>query len=196
MLIWNDKGRFGISIHKKLEMTTGALRPHLRLRCDDGHKLNVEPSLLGTQIHLGHPHILDYTGLVIHGTEIFSGSVYDWARFHSIMQRGLLPGGRIAINGRWTGRKAVHFSTHLGIAAVGGSTCSRHCDMFIVLDVVKFLQEGHELFLSDNGVVMAYEEVGPEYWHAVVMGRQQSRLGDAKTGRPHWPRERLETLGP
>ena len=30
VLIWNDKGRFGISIHKKLEMTTGALKPHLR----------------------------------------------------------------------------------------------------------------------------------------------------------------------
>jgi hypothetical protein len=43
--------------------------------------------------------------------------------------------------------------------------------MFIVLDVVKFLREGHELFLSDNGIVMAYEEVGPEYWHTVVMGR-------------------------
>ena len=46
--------------------------------------------------------------------------------------------------------------------------------MCIVLDVVKFLREGHELFLSDNGVVMAYEEVKPEYWHAVVMGRHNN----------------------
>ena len=43
--------------------------------------------------------------------------------------------------------------------------------MFIVLDVIKFLLEGHELFLSDNGVVTAYEEVKPEYWHTVVMVR-------------------------
>ena len=87
MLIWNDKARFGISIHKKPEPTTGVLKPYLRLRCVNGHKLNVDPSLLETQIHLGHPHILDYTGLVIHGTEIFSGTVYDWARFQRHAER-------------------------------------------------------------------------------------------------------------
>ena len=43
--------------------------------------------------------------------------------------------------------------------------------MCTVLDVIKFLREGHELFLSDNGVAMAYTEVKPQYWHTVVMGR-------------------------
>ena len=70
VLIWNDKARFGISINKKPEPTTGVLKPYLRLRCVNGHKLDVDPSLLGTQIHLGNPHILEHTGLVIHGTTI------------------------------------------------------------------------------------------------------------------------------
>jgi RNA:NAD 2'-phosphotransferase (TPT1/KptA family) len=174
VLIWNDKARFGISIHKKAEPITGNLKPYLRLRCVNGHKLDVDPTLLGTQIHLGNQHVLDQTGIVIHGTTIGDAPDSDWGTFHSIMTNGLLPGGKYAVNGRWTGRKVVHFSTHLGNSSQGGSTCHHECDMFIVLDVVKYLQAGHVLVLSDNGVVMAYQEVMPEFWHTVVMGKDNS----------------------
>ena len=62
-------------------------------------------------------------------------------------------------------RKAIHFVYAGGSVSPGAGTVIKYGSFmfYAQLDYVTFLQHGHELYLTSNGVVLSYKNVAPMY---------------------------------
>ena len=83
--------------------------------------------------------------------------------YESINRDGLLL--RATRQGWQRHRKAIHFVYAGGSVSPGPGTVVRYGNniFYAQLDIGKFFNHGHELFLTDNGVVLCYNDVAPMY---------------------------------
>ena len=94
-------------------------------------------------------------GYIFHAT--------DNANYESIKSNGLSI--RATRKGWQRHRVAIHFTYAGGTESPGQGTVIRYGanTFYARLDYESFFNHGHELFLTDNGVVLCYQDVAPMY---------------------------------
>ena len=87
----------------------------------------------------------------------------DNASYESIKENGLLI--QATRKGWQKHRVAIHFTYAGGTESPGPGTVIRygHNVFYAKLDVESFFNHGHDLFLTDNGVVLCYGSIAPMY---------------------------------
>ena len=106
------------------------------------------------------------------------------ANYESIKSDGLLI--RATRKGWQKHRVAIHLTYAGGTESPGPGTVIRYgANVFYAkLDIDTFFNHGHDLFLTDNGVVLCYEDIAPMYLTFHYTGRLTSRtLVDSNTRR-------------
>ena len=106
------------------------------------------------------------------------------ANYESIKSDGLLI--RATRKGWQKHRVAIHLTYAGGTESPGPGTVIRYgANVFYAkLDVESFFNHGHDLFLTDNGVVLCYEDIAPMLPHVSLQARLTSRtLVDSSTRR-------------
>ena len=94
-------------------------------------------------------------GMIFHAT--------DNANYEGIRERGLV---LEATRASWQKhRLAVHFVYAGGVTSPGPGTVVKYGPyvFYCNLDYENYLNHGHELYLTDNGVVLAYQSIAPMY---------------------------------
>ena len=128
-------------------------RPVVLLRTRQGHSIPLDiKSLFKVTIKQSD---IQYIVPIVHGT--FSSHV------SSIMRDGLIPGKKLERLSNRRGRQAIHFLC-LGLKREKGLKWSKvreNADAFIEFDVVKWLENGKEAYVSANGVLNIFETIGP-----------------------------------
>eukprot|EP00439_Symbiodinium_sp_Y106_P004604 s15785_g1.t1 len=87
----------------------------------------------------------------------------DNANYEGIRERGLVLEPTRA---SWQKhRLAVHFVYAGGVTSPGPGTVVKYGPyvFYCNLDYENYLNHGHELYLTDNGVVLAYQSIAPMY---------------------------------
>ena len=83
--------------------------------------------------------------------------------YESIRERGLIL--TAVRSGGQRHRKAIHFVYAGGEVSPGAGTVIKYGNymFYAKLDYESFLNHGHELYLTSNGVVLSYADVAPMY---------------------------------
>ena len=153
----NSKGRFNVWVAPKalvfgrfldwdFEIGISAIQGHSRLPDQ------VSETVLGERLTIDRCQQL---GMIFHAS--------DNSNYESIKEKGLMLGYSRA-RGR-SSRVAIHFVYAGGVESPGLGTHIKYGSyiFYAKLDYDHFLQHGHELYLTDNGVVLSYKDVAPMY---------------------------------
>ena len=153
----NSKGRFTIWV-APVALTFGRFLDwdfHIGVSATQGHTRvpeQVSEISLGERLSIERCRKL---GMIFHAT--------DNANYEGIRERGLV---LEATRASWQRhRLAVHFVYAGGVTSPGPGTVVKYGPyvFYCNLDYESYLNHGHELYLTDNGVVLSYESIAPMY---------------------------------
>ena len=156
-LMANSKGRFNIWV-APVALTFGRFFDwdfHISISATQGHTRvpeQVSEISLGERLSIERCRKL---GMIFHAT--------DNANYEGIRERGLV---LEATRASWQRhRLAVHFVYAGGVTSPGPGTVVKYGPyvFYCNLDYESYLNHGHELYLTDNGVVLSYESIAPMY---------------------------------
>jgi RNA:NAD 2'-phosphotransferase (TPT1/KptA family) len=157
LVFFKSKGRFEMKIE-----TRRSGQPMILVRATQGHSIPVDPASLYVQ-KIKPEDVLDLHPIV-HGT---------WRYLEaSIKDKGLLPGGELGANQR----EAVHFMA-VGLMKNRNLTLSRTregADLYICLDLGRFVAQGGSAYLSTNGAVNIFGTVPPNFLYMYYHGADYS----------------------
>eukprot|EP00439_Symbiodinium_sp_Y106_P002499 s7750_g1.t1 len=156
-LMANSKGRFNIWV-APVALTFDRFFDwdfHISISATQGHTRvpeQVSEISLGERLSIERCRKL---GMIFHAT--------DNANYESIREQGLV---LEATRASWQKhRLAVHFVYAGGVTSPGPGTVVKYGPyvFYCNLDYENYLNHGHELYLTDNGVVLAYKSIAPMY---------------------------------
>ena len=156
-LMANSKGRFNIWV-APVALTFGRFLDrdfHIGVSATQGHSRvpdQVSEISRGERLSIERCRKL---GMIFHAT--------DNANYEGIREKGLV---LEATRASWQRhRLAIHFVYAGGVTSPGPGTVIRYGPyiFYCNLDYESYLNHGHELYLTDNGVVLSYESIAPMY---------------------------------
>ena len=156
-LMANSKGRFNIWV-APVALTFGRFLDwdfHIGVSATQGHSRvpdQVSEISRGERLSIERCRKL---GMIFHAT--------DNANYEGIREKGLV---LEATRASWQRhRLAIHFVYAGGVTSPGPGTAIKYGPyvFYCNLDYESYLNHGHELYLTDNGVVLSYESIAPMY---------------------------------